>query len=844
MAAFSQEAGPEWAYLAPLTKKKGFPFEFDSFIQTLRNNQESPQQSEVPTEDEETSFLAVPKEPQRKPLTFEERVQNDQSYGLSSDLNDPHLEHLHNLYADIAGIDRNKRNPENPDHAYQPPYSTISLPPNQSYPTGWIMGESDKILYYLADKPGLGKTFAAIEAMVRITLIVSNGLTIESERAQLSSLQTRPLHIHDTAHPRFGINEACRAGTFERFGFLCQCDVNTPTYNVTQTGHFSAGYMLVVVPLLLVSQWVENIKRFIRTSVRLPHNQKAIEIVNIHEGENYGEALKSFINGNPGQFGLGKIVIVPATTTIGPSLESLRKEPSRILKTQPSLICWDEIHNIGSTTHGAVEWVRALIYRAKNPTHVLALSGTPWRNGPTDFDVIESIACDKVSFGGWWTNEAYDAYEHRLKNARANLNDSTKQVNQMDIIGRGTRGDVRDEDKTEAHNTLMRHDERLHEYAAQIPLLQRKERSSYLGYYIPNSRPDSEKTELEIGICDSGLNDAQKLVANGYKEFLRVKHRKEVQAWSRKPESTRGPRPKIRSHLFSLDSVATESSRIDVSLVGFAPGLTQHVLERTNTSEVQFRSPEANKVFGKTTTTSQRQAVRTSKYWSMAQSAFLKVVPPNGETQLSPKVVFICNVIDRMLKDREPHAKGQQTFGVFPKKMIIVVPHAFQGLMLISYLFQRYPEHNFTFVGASNETNKERPALLAPFQRSTTSKHPEDGRSTDPIALISTYNIIGVGLNLTRCNYLIVTSPLASKAHQDQQLGRIDRPGQYASVHSYVLVDNGNPVDVTTFYRMQKRTALTVAPDEIGTGLDFLLKDIDEEDEREPDVDDEMGEAN
>lgn len=35
-----------------------------------------------------------------------------------------------------------------------------------------------------------------------------------------------------------------------------------------------------------------------------------------------------------------------------------------------------------------------------------------------------------------------------------------------------------------------------------------------------------------------------------------------------------------------------------------------------------------------------------------------------------------------------------------------------------------------------------------------------------------------------------------------------------------------------------------VSPDEIGTGLDFLLEDIDEEDVREPDSDDEMGEAN
>lgn len=410
----------------------------------------------------------------------------------------------------------------------------------------------------------------------------------------------------------------------------------------------------------------------------------------------------------------------------------------------------------------------------------------------------------------------------------------------MDIVGQGMRGNIRDEDKTDANEILKRHDQALREYAAQIPLLQRKERSIYLGYFIPGTK----KAEIQTVIFDSGMNDAQKLVANDYKEFLRVSHRKEVQTWSRKPESTRGPRPKIKSRLFSLDAGSTHSSRIEVSLVGFAPGLAQHILERTKEPQLKFRSAEANKIFGKTTTATQRQAVRTSRYWGLAQTAFYKVDPKTGEKALHPKVDFIVRTIEKMLKDEEPHVKDNVLLGVFPKMMIIVVPHPFQGLLLAAYLFNRFRDHIVTFVGSGNETNKNRPALLAPFQRSTTRKHPEDGRSGDPIALISTYDIIGVGLNLTRCNYLIATSPLGSKANQDQQFGRIDRQGQYATVHGWVLADHGNPVDVTTFYRMKKRTALTVSPDEIGSGLNFLLDDIDQEDVREPDADDDMDDAN
>ena len=74
----------------------------------------------------------------------------------------------------------------------------------------------------------------------------------------------------------------------------------------------------------------------------------------------------------------------------------------------------------------------------------------------------------------------------------------------VDIIGRGKRGNVQDKEKTEAHNILMQHDQRLHEYAAQVPLLQRKERSSYLGYYIPWMRPGSEKTEIQTSSAIQG----------------------------------------------------------------------------------------------------------------------------------------------------------------------------------------------------------------------------------------------------------------------------------------------------------------------------------------------------
>lgn len=145
---------------------------------------------------------------------FEERVEQEMSEGLNR-RRSGHDEHFHNLYAQIAGIETNRRDMRKPEHAYQPPYSRISLDPHQTYPTGWVLGDSKRIFHYLADMPGLGKTYEAVELMVRVTMILSNAIAIENERKNLSSSEDPPLHIRkqlpDTI---FTLSAACTSKVF------------------------------------------------------------------------------------------------------------------------------------------------------------------------------------------------------------------------------------------------------------------------------------------------------------------------------------------------------------------------------------------------------------------------------------------------------------------------------------------------------------------------------------------------------------------------------------------------------------------------------------------------------
>lgn len=791
-------------------------------------------------DDERTgqSFLPDPVEPEEE-LSFGDRIDQNMDYGFS-DQKGLHEERIHNLYADIAGISRGLRNPEREDHKYKPPYSNISLPPHQSYPTGWLLHDSNRIMHYLADKPGLGKTFAAIEAVVRVTMILSNNVEVDNEEKNLSELQQRPVHMHDKAHRQFGKNENCRADTVSRFGIVCTCRGGSASRRIVEEGNFSLGYMLIMVPLNVITQWFLQIKRFIRSTTRLPHNQKAFEVINIHDDPaGPGPALRRFIYEKREHAGLGTICLVPITTAVGSALDSLVKGPKREMLQQPSMIVIDEVHTIRTITHQSVRLVEQLIDRSVYPVHVLALSGTPMSNGPADFEVIERIALLENPFRGWYGADKYDDYQNRIKKARRSLSEHAKEVVKSGMIGRGKTGLIPDEERAEIEGLRNSYDQRAREYAAEVPLLQRKQRADYLGYRIPKTQPDSAPPQILR--CDSRMNEVQKGVASQYKEYLRLRFRHKVRNWSRKPEATRGPRPKMREILFDLPSKKGQShaSVIDGSLIGFAPGLAKRVLDRSN--EEQFRSKEANDIFRRTDTFTQRRAVMNSPYGRLAEAAFQRTNEQTGQRELHPKIVAICKILDEMLADNELHADRPRRLGSLPKKAVIVVPHAWQGYILTAYLFQRYPTRNFTFVGAG-QSDQERKALLAPFERPTDVQAQEDKRNDDPIALISTFNMIGYGLNLTRANYAITTSPLASRAQEEQMFSRVDRQGQQCKCHSYVLLDNGNPVDAVTFYRMRMRTALTVPQEEHGPAFDFLLEDIDEVENEEIDTSYQSGE--
>lgn len=759
--------------------------------------------------------------------TVEDRARANVANALV-DVANQHSEAVHNLYAKIAGRDQHHRDPGDPNHDYRPPYSKISLHTYQTYPTGWLLHNGDRIFHYLADQPGLGKTFESAEMMIRLMLVLSNNVAIEEERARLvaNTATTAPVHMHPASASggRWPRNTACQANILLTYGFVCQCDPKSLLHSLLQQRRFSPGYMLILCAPVLIPQWQNELNRFLQQNVRLPHNRQPIEIVAMRDMPSRTRAFQEFIFGRRAHCGLGAICIAAPTATVKAAVSELSSTghwggplPRRIPTQQPSLIFWDEMHATRTSDTLPYQLIDRLLRHAASPVHVIGLSGTPITFGPEDFGPVRSIA-EHTRLASWHGQACHTEVKQRLAASMDAMTTAARAVTRSDNIAMlRQQKSISASERGEADRLLTQYDLARFAWSRHLPLLQRQGGSDYLGYQIAVPCPDFE---IEIQACDSVMTETQKKVANGYRAFLQVQYRRRVLAWSRRPEDSRGPRPKLREVLFELghgDDRAFQSREyVDTSLIGFLPGLADRILKRDPHTK-EFRSDEIIEMLNKGAGRPQRHIFTRHRLAKLLPEAFRT---PEGDL---PKLQVLRTILDTMMADRSPHTRprGKQ-HTILPKKALIYVPHPWHGFALTTYLFEAYPDHNFSYIHASMKAGLKR-QLLAPFQRRTDREDDLDSDPDDPIALIGGLSVIGRGLNLTRCNYAIALSPPASPADMEQFFARINRKGQACAVHCYCLYDSGNPVDVTCYQRLRNRTALSLPAGAGMAGIDFLL---------------------
>lgn len=754
---------------------------------------------------------------------FEQRVKMRLSEGLNRRLGH-HKQEYHDLYAKIAGISRDRIDARNPEHGYRPPYSAATLYPHQTYPTGWVLGTPDKMVHYLADRPGMGKTFEALELVIRMTLILSNGKAIEQERAQLSTSKHQPDHMHDVTHQWTGIRKSCAARTLERYGFECQCDPNSTLRKLQVEKWFAKGYMLVLTPSGVAATWEREARKFLGSELpRLPHSGRPIQIIGVSAQPGMQDLVKGYILGNQDDVGLGTIIIsshekaMAKVRTAFHHRDPNQPPPNVQLHHQPSIIVWDEVHLTRSLGTNPSVIVNGLMRVAPDPVHLLVLSGTPLTSGPADFQVVENIAknprtADHVGV------RRYRKYTEGLASSRQTLDQRAAAVRTSLDISKARRGQplIRHA-QANASRLLDEYDTALWEYTEILPLLQRSGRSDYFGTPVPVFAADPPTVER----FDVPMNGPQKAVAGKYKALLQAMWRRALESSSNLERDS----PEVRDNIIRIGaarSVATQSQFIDASLAGLVPGLAPNILRRNpETQRDKFRSQEVKRVFANPNT-AQRMAVMGSEYWLGTRTMFNI---RNQPATLHPKVARICGIIDEMLGDETKHDLLGRREAHLPKKAVICAPNPWEAFILTVFLFWKYPDKEFTFVGSGMGTDvKDR--LLGPFMRDPRTRVPADDDPSDPIALVSTIRHIGTSLNLIRCSYCITTSPLRSGVDESQLFARINRMGQVHETHSYVLCDDGNPTDVMAIHSRAGRALPEIPEAEKGSGYRFLFDDL------------------
>lgn len=789
----------------------------------------------------DASLFLEPIDPSQE-TALEQRVQQIYNFGLSHDRANLHNRAWHDLYADIAGIARDRFDARNKAHHYQPPYSQISLPPYQTYPVGWLLGDRRRLLHYLADWPGLGKTFTTVEAMVRVTILLSLRVQIQEEFDGLDTSMDRPLHVHTRDTPYYNRNTECRANTQREYGVVCPCADNSPTARLVYgEDSLGMGYMLVLVPSGLTEQWVQEINKFLKPDALLPHSKQPIDIVDITTLSNArreGEALQNFIYGRRAHAGLGTICVA-GTTILRQSNLALAKENPGSLGQQPSIIALDEAHDVKGDENLVPRLIRRLMNGAPERVHVLAISGGPITEEEPNLTPIESIATAE-SLERFYDDGTRAQYMQQLENAKQRLLNSAGQISRSRAIRKCGMGlGLTGQERTDALALIRQYDRAGRQYANVLPLLQRRPLDLYFGYSIPQVAPKSNPPQLMRDEMVMGTH--QRAVGDEFRRWLEKCLDRRVARWNNEPRARRGPEPTMAGDLFMLETNIQvnplngiwDRSRILMSLAMLIPGMAKNMTPDSIRAEpTWFTADEANKIFARTRINTQRQAIeRCPDYQLVWETIHVYNRGRMTDQFSSSKFTMIRTIINQMLRDRDLHEGRDANLGPLRKKAIICVPHPWHAYVLMIFLFRQYPGRNFTYIGSCFRNKAERNMLLEPFNRQTLLDDPKERDPDDPIALVSTYQYMAEGHNLTRCNYAIATSPLSSRAHELQLFSRIYRRGQGCRTHSRILMDDGDPADVVLFHRRLGRTPDSVPQAERRAGYRFLLDargDIDD----------------
>ncbi|KAH9907547.1 hypothetical protein F4778DRAFT_799851 [Xylariomycetidae sp. FL2044] len=172
----------------------------------------------------------------------------------------------------------------------------------------------------------------------------------------------------------------------------------------------------------------------------------------------------------------------------------------------------------------------------------------------------------------------------------------------------------------------------------------------------------------------------------------------------------------------------------------------------------------------------------------------------------SPKFNALCNIVDQMIAAKNQVVDDEIYGPLAPdgtnvRHMIIFSSTPLAAYLTHMLLFRKYPNVDLFYVHSG--LSQEQKALMIKNMKADCR-----ARSKNKI-MIATFELAGAGINLQRCNYLVMTSFPTTVDVQQQAYSRVDRQGQTQRMFIYQLIDQDNLAEMIRYSRAQNRLKLS-----------------------------------
>ncbi|KAI2466860.1 hypothetical protein F4781DRAFT_404246 [Annulohypoxylon bovei var. microspora] len=625
-----------------------------------------------------------------------------------------------------------------------------------------------------------------------------------------------------------------------RYGFQCPC-VQQVVYSVGRK--LQPNPSIIICPATLVPAWIDEAEKWIDFSWNSPANDISLTAFHGHfkrghwfHGNDAMEDSRAlpiydpthkgrrYRNTSENQLPLRSrfLIIVPnlqAMTLVGNYTDARRtlidasgisRKVSNVCTLSATFVFMDEAHKYTNSNTGPLQLISRISEDCtEGPTVAVALSASLLSGGPSLWGgmIGHMFREPTVGIEGLRDRDGLNKY-------RADFDYLVKNLAILD-------SQVDNSAKRNAQRRFQELQEFLKSFLPRV-MLNRTSRTVFHGRMVTRQSRDAliQNTDMP----DGPARDAHRALASSVNTWVTESYQEQMREWQDGGEEGDMPRREsVQSRL--LNSLVVKGVKVHRSYeIIIRSSCFPAVAQLIQHNAVEYESLLSNSVVEiaqKITKVLAGQTAfissRPSNTYSInnAVTEILKESPfyPYADllTDQSPKFALICRCLGHLkalrtrpyeLNPEFPNPGIEPSDGSRVRHCLIFSETQLSAFLTFMFLYIEYRNtYDFLYMHAGLSA-AERYEMVKAIQKPCA---PTDRNKI----LISTFNIAGVGFNIQRANYCLITEMPRSRDIQNQAKGRIDRTGQEMEPISIQMHDRNNLAEAVRFRRSINRAILS-----------------------------------